>query len=445
MKTLIHSIIIGLVVQCLSIGEVLGQEKDTTWSLQKCIQYALEQNLQVQKSSLNNEINKVNADQVKESRFPSLTGSANQNFKWAKAGYPDGTYGSYSKTSNTTFGLSSNVTLYNGGRINNTIKQSEVNYKAGQFDVETMKENISLNVMSAYLQILYAEEQLKNNQKQVESTADQLRLADERVKLGAISNADYLQVKAQLATEKQALASAESILAIDKVTLMQLLELPVNTKFSIAHPDFNNSINQNRNPSADSIFNIALGIKPQIKSAALNKESSQLGVDIAKASLLPTLSMNGGINTGYVDPTSLAFDYQIKNKITPSVGLSLSIPIYQNKQARSKVKIAEIGTQTATLSETDTKNQLRKSIEQACVDVTSAEKKFEASMEGYNASLESYQVSTEKFNIGMINSTDFLIQKTNLITAESNLLQAKYNLIYYYKTLDFYSGKALSF
>lgn len=446
MQKLILSLMMVILSQLFTVRMASGQQKDTVWSLQSCIQYALQQNIQVQKTSLNNEINKVNAQQAMESRFPSLSGTVNQNFDWAKVlSTTTKTYGSYENENSTSFGLTSSVSLFNGGKINYTIKQSEVNYKAGQFDVETMKENISLSVMSAYLQILYAEEQVKNSQKQVESTAEQLRLAEERVRLGAIAQSDYLQVKSQLATEKQTLANAESLLAIDKVTLMQLMELPVTASFTIVHPDFGNNINQNRKPLSDSVFNIALGIKPQIKSAELNKESAQLGVDIAKASYYPSLSLTGGLSTGYNGPSSLAFDYQVRNRVTPSVGLSLSIPIYQKSLVRSTVRIAKIGTQTAALSETDTRNQLRKSIEQACVDVTSAEKKFEASLEEYNASQESYQVASEKFNQGMLNSVDYLIQKTNLITAESNLLQAKYNLIYSYKTLDFYTGVPLSF
>jgi Outer membrane protein len=446
MKTFISSLLVAVFLQSFSAAEVMGQQKDTVWTLQGCIQYALQQNIQVQKSSLTNEVNKVNAEKAMESRFPSLSGTVNQNFLWAK-GFSNATntYGSYASQNSTKFGLTSSVALFNGGKINYTIKQSEINYKAGQFDVETMKENISLSVMSAYLQILYAEEQVKNSQKQVESTAEQLRLAEERVRLGAIAQSDYLQVKSQLATEKQTLANAESLLAIDKVTLMQLMELPVTSSFAIVHPDFGNNINQNRKPASDSIFNTALGIKPQIQSAKLNKESAQLNVNIAKASYYPSLSLTGGLSTDYTGPSSLAFDYQFRNNVVPSVGLTLSIPIYQRSEVRSEVRIAKIGTQTAALSETDTKNQLRKAIEQACVDVTTAEKKFEASLEEYNATQESYQVASEKFNQGMLNSVDFLIQKTNLITAESNLLQAKYNLIYSYKTLDFYIGVPLSF
>jgi len=444
MKTIILSIIFSILLQWLFAKEVLGQKKDTVWTLQSCIQYALQQNIQVQKSSLTNDINKVNADQARESRFPSLNASASQNFSWSKPLGLDGKYSNYAGQNSSSFGINSNVTLYNGGKIRNSIKQADINYQAGQYDVETMKESISLNILNAYLQILYAEEQVKNSEKQVEVTADQLRLAEERVKLGSISNADYLQVKSQLASEKQTLANAQSTLDIDRVTLMQLMEIPVTPNFYIVHPEFNNLISTSRSSKADSIYNIALGIKPQIKSADLNKQSAALAVDIAKAGYQPQLSLNGDISTGYNNSYGVAYDYQVSNRITPSVGLTLSIPIYQNRQARSKVDIAKINTQNAELSETDTKNQLRKAIEQACVDVSTAEKKFLASLEDYNANQESFEVASEKFNQGLLNSVDYLVQKTNLITAESNLLQAKYNLIFSNKILDFYSGVPLT-
>ncbi len=444
MKTLISSLLIAILMQSFSAREALGQKKDTIWTLQSCIQYALQQNIQVQKTSLTNEINKVNANQARESRFPSVNASASQDFYWSKPLGSDGKYSDYASQNTSSFGINSSVTLYNGGKIRNSIKQSNLNYQAGQFDVETMKESISLNILNAYLQILYAEEQVKNSEKQVEVTADQLRLADERVKLGAISKADYLQVKSQLASEKQTLANAQSLLDIDRVTLMQLMELPVLPDFSITHPELDKLVNSKLKPSADSIFNIALGIKPQIKSSDLNKQSAQLSVNLAKAEFQPQLSLNGGITTGYNNAYNTAYDYQINNRITPSVGLTLSIPIYQNKLVRSKVEIAKIGTQNAALSEIDTRNQLRKAIEQACVDVSTAEKKYQASLDDYDANQESYQVASEKFNQGLLNSVDYLIQKTNQITAESNLLQAKYNLIFSYKILDFYSGVPLT-
>jgi outer membrane protein len=446
MKTNIPFILLLLFAQLVPI-KAQEPKADSTWNLQYCISQALEKNIQVQKSVLTSEVNELTVKQSKASRFPSVSASVGQNFSWDKSlNATTNQYGSYEGSNSTSYGINSSVTLYNGFKTQNTIKQSSVNYEAGKYNTETTREEISLSVLKAYLQVLYSQEQVKNAQKQVESTTDQMRLAEERQRLGVISKADYLQVKSQLASEKSTLANAEKTLAINKLTLLQLMEMPASTSFTLVVPDSSQSILQYRQPQADSVYTKALGIKPQIKSAQLNVESAQIDVDIAKASYQPTLTLSGGVNTGYSSGLSgLAYDYQVKNRISPTVGLSLSIPIYQNLQAKTKVATAKVGVKTAELTELNTRNELRKAIEQACVDVTSYEKAFEAGMEEYYSAQESFAVAEEKFNNGMINSVDFLIQKTNLISAESSLLQAKYNLLFSYKTLDFYTGTPLTF
>jgi outer membrane protein len=168
-------------------------------------------------------------------------------------------------------------------------------------------------------------------------------------------------------------------------------------------------------------------------------------VNIAKSGYLPRLSLDAGVNTGYSSlQTGSGYSTQLSDRLTPSVGLNLSIPIFDNRQVKSNVELAQIGTRNAELQEIDVKNQLRKEIEQACTDVKSAQIQYEASVERYDAANESYLVAEEKFRQGLINSVDFLVQKTNQITAQSNLLQSKYTLIFDYKILDFYSGVPLT-
>jgi outer membrane protein len=423
---------------------VWGQTQDSLWTLPKCIDYALQKNISVQENVLSNQTNLVKADQVKATRFPSLNAGISQNFSWNKQMDLNNNYGSYSGSNNTSYSVNSNVKLYNGLMTVNSIKQAELSFQAGNYNTDAMKESVSLNVLDAYLQVLYAEELVKNSEKQIESTNQQLNLSDERLKLGAISKSDYLQVKSELATEVLTLANAKSQLAIGKVDLMQLMELPVSNEFVISHPDFNIPQNYVQVPRADSVFNIALGIKPQIKSADINKQIAQLNVAIAKAGYLPVLSLSGGLSTGYQSGMGTDYNYQVQNKINPFIGLTLSIPIYQNKQVKSNVSIAKIGTQTAILNETNTHNQLRKSIEQACVNVESAIIKYQASSDQNLSTVESYNVAQEKFNQGLLNSVDFLIQKTKLIASESELLQSKYNLVFSKKILDFYTGVPLN-
>lgn len=430
---------------CVAIisGALMAQDipKDSTWTLEDCIDYALKQNIQVRKTQISNQTSEVYAEQAKAQRFPSLNASVSQNFDWSRSNQPSQ---NYSGNNGSVVSVNSGVTLFNYSKLTNLIRQSELKVESGKYDLETIKESISLNILNAYLQILYAEEQVNNSRKQIESTQSQLDLAAERLNLKIISQSDYAQVKSQLASEKFTLANSESQLAIAKVNLMQLMELPVTTNFNISRAGVDSIVNQNRTPDATKVFETALSLKPQIKAAGLNKDIAGLDEKIAKASYYPVLSASAGLNSSYTSQLSTDYLSQMNDGIRPSVGFSLSIPIYQKKQAKTNVAVAELGYSNAELDELNTRNQLRKDIEQACQDVVSAQIKYETSVESYNATLESSTLSDEKFRQGIINSVDYMVSKTNLIVAESQVLQSKYNLIFSYKVLDFYTGAPLT-
>jgi outer membrane protein len=427
-------------VALILISGKLSAQQDSTWTLDKCIQYAYTQNIQIRKSEISNQRFGLQAEQAKAQRLPSLSASLNQNFNWAKS---TGS-GSFSGANGSNYGLNSGITVYNASKITNQIKQADLEITGGQYSMETTKEAISLSILDAYLQVLYAEEQVKNSKMQIESTSSQLNLAAERLALSSISISDYAQVKSQLASEKLTLANSESQLAIAKINLMQLMELPVQENFNISHPDMEAQLNQSRLPDVKSVYETALSIKPQIKNAAVNKEIASLDEKIAKASYFPVLSASAGLSAAYSSKATDTYFNQLNNGLSPAVGFSLSVPIFQKKQAKTSVAVAKLGYNDAELSETDTKNQLRKNIEQACLDVTSAQIEYEANIENYNSTKESTALSDEKFNRGMINSVDYLVSKTNLIVAESQFLQSKYKLIFSYKILDFYMGIPLS-
>lgn len=428
---------------------VLAQQ-DNIWTLEECISYALEQNITVRKNILSNQQLEYSASQTKAQRLPSVNGSVSQSFGWSSSdGFFTDSIG-ISGNSGSNYSVNSNISLFNAFKLNNQIKQSELDIENGKYSLETTKESISLSILNAFLQVLYAEEQVKNSEKQMESTTEQLNLASERLNLQVISQSDYLQVKAQLASEKLTLANAQSSLAIAKVNLMQLMELPVTDDFTVAQPDLAKTLNQKRIPDIQSVFGKALEIKPQIKSASISKEIAALDEKIAKAGYYPSLSASAGVSSSYSKSSAVSdfasspyFD-QLDNNFRPSVGISLSIPIYQKNQVKSSVAMAKISYQNAELSEIDTKNQLRKNIEQVCQDVTSAQTEYEASIESYNSTKESSALSDEKFAQGIINSVDYLVSKTNLITSESKLLQSKFNLIFSYKIMDFYLGIPLT-
>jgi len=423
---------------------IFAQNNDSTWTLTKCIDFSMDKNISIKGKILTNETNMIDMEQSKASRFPSVNASVSQNFDWNKSMDVNGNFGSYSGSNGTNVGINSSVNLYNGFKTRNNIKLAELSYKAGNYDVEALKESVSLNVLNAYLQILYSNELVKNSKSQIESTTEQLNLSEERLKLGAISKSEYLQVKSQLATEKLTLANAENQLSINKVALMQLMELPVSDSFKIVYPILDIQQIDLINLNSDSIYQIALNIKPQIKSSELNKQISEVDILNAKAGYQPTLTLSAGLNTGYSSGINTGYYNQFQNRIAPGIGLNLSIPIYKNKQIKSNVSYAKINSENAILNETQTKNNLRKSIEQASVDYESSIIKYQASLEKYNSLEESYKVADEKFKQGLLSSVDFLVQKTNLITSESELLQSKYNLLFSKKIIDFYTGVPLS-
>ncbi len=444
-----------LVLLSIPAATLINAQKKI-WTLDDCIQYALEKNIQVQKAVVSNSIYDQDVYLSKSARYPSLSGSVRQNFNWNNVNQPnaDGSTSTVFKgTNGINVSASSGLTIYNGSRLNNAIKQSETNLEADKYNTEVIKETVSLNILNAYLQVLFAQEQVKNDSNQISSLAEQLNLADERFKLGAIANSDYLQVKSQLATEKQTLATAQSQLALNRITLMQLMEYPISNDFQIQYPNLESLVNQKRTPDPVEVYQTALGIKPEVKNAELLKNSSQIGIDLAKAGHYPNISLNTGVTSSYSGyQTSFSTSYQpgsfgsqLARNISPSIGLSASIPIYLNRQIKTNVEVAKLNSNNAELNELNTKDVLRKAIEQACQNVVSNQIEYEASLEAYSAVKESYDVASEKYTQGLMGSVDYLIQKTTFISTESSFLQAKYNLIFSYKVLDFYSGQPLSF
>jgi outer membrane protein len=442
MRKLILMFTMSAAITGICHGNPQVAPQDSVWTLQKCIDHAFSQNIQIRKSEVSNQRFEVYAEQAKAQRHPNVNSSVNESFTWSK----NPVTGDMALTgaSGSNFSVNSGVTIFNASRITNQIKQASLEIEGGKYSLETTKESISLSILNAYLQVLYAEEQVKNSQKQIESTSSQVELAAERVERQLISVSDYAQVKSQLASEKLTLANSESQLSIAKINLMQLMELPVQDNFGIEHPNLQADLNQGRLPDVKAVYETALGIKPQIKNAEVNKKIAGLDEKIAKASYFPVLSASAGISAGYSSESTDPYFSQLNSGMRPAVGVALSIPIYQKKQVKTSVSVARLGYEDAQLNETDTKNQLRKNIEQACLDVTSAQIEFEASAEKYKATQESAALSDEKFKQGIINSVDYLVSKTNLIVAESQLLQSKYNLIFSYKILDFYMGIPLS-
>lgn len=431
----------------LLVLAITSPVKAKVWSFDACLTYALEHNIQIKKAELSSDRNQIQVDKAEAAMFPSVSATVRQNFSLDKN--PDaqtGEYGSFEGSNSSTYSLNSAVTLFNGFKLRNSVSQAKIDLESGQLAVEVQKESVELSILSAFLQVIYASEQVNNAEKQIEATTEQLKLAGERFALNAISRSDLLQIESELASEKLTLASAESQFTMSKVNLMQLMELPVEDDFELAFPDIENLLQQQVSTSAEEIFTSALKTRPEIGKASMTTESARLDSKLAKSDLYPSVSVEAAVGTGYSSLNSTyGYASQLNNSLSPSIGLSVSIPIYQKKQVKSAIGLAQIGIIEAEVDELNTRNTLRKSIEQACADARSARSEYEAGLGKFTAVTESYNVATEKYRLGALNSVDFLYEKTNLIAAESQLLQSKFNLVFSNKVIDFYQGISLAF
>lgn len=424
------------------------QAQDQSFSLEECITYAWENSTEISRANNNVDIQNAYLVQSKAERGPDLYFKANQTLNSTGSYAYNETGGSWSQnnSSNLSVALSSEISLYNGAKLKNTIIQRKMNLVASETDIQTQKELISLNVLTAYINALLANENVKNYEAQLKLTEKQLELSEARKLAGIISITDFLNIKSQYAADKATLTNAKNTLQINLVALMQLMNMPINNLFTIQKPDVDILIKGIPERDASSVYDVALGLQPVIKSAELSLESAQIDVKIAKADALPQLSLGGGIGTGYVSSMkNINLGEQFSNKVNPYIGLSLSIPIYQRKKVKTNVAIANIQTQNEELFLVDLKNDLRKYIEQACIDAQTANSNYLALQEQYNAEDESYQLSSEMFAQGMLNSIDFLTSKNNLVTAENKLTQAKYNVLLQNKIIDYYLGNTILF
>ncbi len=424
------------------LAVMTGSAQEKQWTLTECIDYALNENIQVRKADVSVSLGELNLQQAKDNMLPSLSASLGENLGLQRITGSTGEV-SWDGSSRTSASLSSGLTLFNGFQLRNRVRLAALDQRSLQYSADQTRESVSLSIMSAYLQVLYAEEQVANSRNQAEATREELALAGERMSLGAIANSDYLQVKTQLASEEATLATSENNLKMARLNLMQLMEYPVDESFETARPDIDAVISSIPAADASAVYEEALRVKPQVQIATLNREGAALDLEIARGGFFPSVSVNAGMSTGFTQAAEMGS--QLKNGFAPSLGISASIPIFRNNQNRVAVSRAQYGITTAELDELNTRNQLRKEVEQAVLDTESARLSYLAALNRYEASLETYSVSEEKFKLGAMNSVDFLIQKTNLTAAESNLLQARYELVYSHKIIDFYRGVPLSF
>lgn len=353
---------------------------------------------------------------------------------------------SQSKTSyNGSYGIDANWTLYNGGKRLNTIKQQKLNNRIARLDVATGENTIEESITQLYMQILYATEAVKVNEATLAVSQAECERAQALFEAGTLAKSDLAQLQAQVSTDKYQLVTAQATVQDYKLQLKQLLELDGEEEMNLYIPALGDENVLSPLPAKTDIYHAALILRPEIEAGKLSVQASELDLKIARAGYLPTLSLTAGIGTSHANGNDFTFSEQLKQNWNNSLGVSVSIPIFNNRQTKSAVEKARIQIQTSELNLLDNQKTLYKTIENLWLDANSAQKRYAAAIEKLRSTQTSYDLIQEQFNLGMKNTVELLTEKNNLLAARQETLQAKYMALLNLQLLKFYQGENIQF
>jgi len=463
---------------CLVLFYVLVAAQGNKLTLQQCVETGLKNNFDVQQNGLKMQTSEVNWKQAKLNLLPNLNGSASHGISQGRSIDPFTNSYINEKYNFASYGLSTGVTLFQGLAAQNLIKENSLNYQASTMDWQQAKDNATINIILAYLQVLnnqdllvQAESQAGYSQKQVE----RLEILD---KQGAIAPSALSDLRGQYASDQLGIINGKNALETSKITLCQLMNISYDKAIELE------KINTDSYPlkydqTPDSIFQTALKQFAQVKAVDLRKESAEKAVKVASGQLFPRLTFNGNVNTNYSSAASqsifqnitdvpstdyvivngvqtpvirkqsnfssqkISYNSQLNNNLYNDFSLNLTIPIFNSLFQRNQVKLARINVKNADLVASTTKTQLQQSIEQAYVNMTSAADRYKTSLDQVNAYTESFHAAETRFNNGVGTSDDYLLAKTRLDQANVNSISAKYDFALRTKILDYYQGKQL--
>ncbi|MEN8156381.1 MAG: TolC family protein [Bacteroidota bacterium] len=463
----------------LLFGMVIHLFGQKEWSLEDCINYAMENNIQIKQTVLNTEYNENLLKQSRLGQIPNLNGNAGYTFSWGRA--LDQTTYQFTddqQINSISMGLSSSVNLFNGLKVRNTIEQNKLNLMASYEDVEKVKNDISLNIAAAYLTILFNRELQAVTESQLEITGQQVERTRKLVDAGKLAEGSFLEIQAQYASEELNLVNAENQMAISMLNLQQTLDLPIDTTFDVVIPELADPADDPMVMNANEVYRTAEQEMPEIRSAELAMESSQKRLNIAKGDRSPQLYLSANYNTGYSDirqqvvdmlpqqqfpigatvggeqvnslpqdiPVYGAYPFfeQMRDNTSAGVGLGLSIPIFNGWMVNSNVANARIALENSELELQSRKLTLYASIQQAYADALASLKKFRATEHALVSMEESFKYTEKKFEVGLVNTVDYNASKNQLTATQSDLLQAKYDFIFRIKILNFYRGEPIT-
>lgn len=455
------------------------------WGLEECVNHAFEYNLNVQRSGLSMQNSEVGLLQNRLTRIPTLNTNISNSWRWGRSIDPTTNLFTTQRINSNGASATSNLLVYNGSKLNRSIKQSEKDVEAGYYDLEKAKNDVALDVVFGYLQIIFTRELLENARAQLNTSQAQLNQTEKLVNAGSLPITNKLDLQSQVASNEVEVINAENNVNLAILQLKQFLQIPAEEPFDIETPEFEKDNYDLVSASAGEVYNKALETQPEIKAADIKIQSAMLGVKIAKSDFLPTIFLQGQFFTnfsdqnrvptgeteqviqdlgtiGYLnnDPTQLVSAFPIVNEIPirevqniPTqwadnrswvVGFNVGIPIFNGWQTRSNVQRAKIQEDIAEINAIETQNILRQTIETAYNDAQAASKVYDAAQRQVEALEESFRATERSYNLGALNFVDYQVSSFNLFSARSNLVRTKFDYIFKLKVLDFYLGNPLT-
>ncbi|MBL7829064.1 MAG: TolC family protein [Saprospiraceae bacterium] len=459
-----------------------GLRAQDTWSLERCIEYARDNNITIKQALANVRTAALSEQQAKASRLPNV--SANADFGEQFGRRIDRVTNQFTNeaTGFSSVGLNAGVNLYNGGLINHSIKQAKWDLQAATADAERTINDLGLLIASAYLNILLSEEQLENAQKRVEQSKAQLSATEKLIDAGTVPMADKFNLLAQVARDEQLAVQAQNTVDLGYLTLKQYLQLEPDYQLQIERPEV--LIPADATPEKavlPMLYQTAIGTQPGIRAADFRVKSAQEGIAIARSAYYPSLSLFGNLSSNYssravdvlkgkyigqetvpfgtfvigsvvtdVEVVSDVYEYpkmgyfqQIDRNFGQGFGLSLNIPIYQNGRTRLNVERARLGVLTAQMQQTQTQQNLKNDIQTAIANARAAKLQLAAAQKTYDATTIAFQNTEKRHALGAVNALDLTTAKNNRDISENDLVVAKYDYLFKLKILDFYEGKPL--
>lgn len=421
------------------------------WTLNDCIDYAMQNNITLKKSRLQRLSSSEDVKQSKAALLPSLSASTNQSFgyrPWQDSGTTTVTNGTVNTKVNKTYyngsyGLNASWTVWNGGRNTNQVKQYELSEQQAELNEAETANSIQEKIAQLYVQILYLSEAVNVDKASLETSQKNEDRGREMVEVGKMSKADLAMLSSQRASDEYAIIEAQSQLATYKLQLKQLLEITDDQPFEIVSPDATDGQALAEIPSLMAIYEEALATRPEMQSAQLAVKSSDLSIDIAKAGKLPSINMTGGLGTSTNSLSNKGWGNQLKTNFDASVGASLSLPIFDQRQTKTNVNKARIQKEQALLDMLDKQKQLYQTIEGYWLDAQTNQQKFRAATTTLESEQLSYDLLQEQFRLGLKNIVELMTGKDRLLTSQQNLLQSKYMTILNLQMLKFYGGAKL--